>query len=314
MSEQVGERKGSGPFKEGTIKNACYEVLKNAGSRGLTVRTRARASFIPSRTPPSSPPIVRLLKKQEIIDGQVLRDSLPFERALQVSDIVQRIRSGGLAKLGGATPANTIVGQLSKGTRAARRSQRRPSILKKKDAPRLTLTLQLCDRATLTFSPPPPLFAQTPTSCSCARRRTRCIQVPRTALSRDAAFSRARAAARASLGPVLFFWLGYAGITRKAASAAHPCAEGALPRERASPPTDAPLPSLPDQQNPPSWRATPPNARVSRCAAPSLPPLRAPPPRGAVESPEYRSFSIVTVSRRTRLRARVDLPRDAREI
>ena len=189
MSEQVGERKGSGPFKEGTIKNACYEVLKNAGSRGLTVRTRARASFIPSRTPPSAPPIF-LLRKQEIIDGQVLRDSLPFERALQVSDIVQRIRSGGLAKLGGATPANTIVGQLSKGTRAARRSQRRPSILKKKDAPRLTLTLQLCDRATLTFSPPPPLFAQTPTSCSCARRRTRCIQVPRTALPRDAAFSR----------------------------------------------------------------------------------------------------------------------------
>ena len=173
MSEQVGERKGSGPFKEGTIKNACYEVLKNAGSRGLTVRTRARASFIPSRTPPSSPPIVRLLKKQEIIDGQVLRDSLPFERALQVSDIVQRIRGGGLAKLGGNTPANTIVGQLSKGARAARDSQRRPSILKKKDAPRLTLTLQLCHRATLTFSPRPPFFAQTPISCSCARRRTR---------------------------------------------------------------------------------------------------------------------------------------------
>ena len=63
MSEQVGERKGSGPFKEGTIKNACYEVLKNAGSRGLTVRTRARASFIPSRTPPSSPPIVRLFEE-----------------------------------------------------------------------------------------------------------------------------------------------------------------------------------------------------------------------------------------------------------
>ena len=72
------------------------------------------------------------MRKQEIIDGQVLRDLSPFERALQVSDIVHRIRGGGLAKLGGNTPANTIVGQLSKGARAARDSQRRPSILKKR--------------------------------------------------------------------------------------------------------------------------------------------------------------------------------------
>ena len=33
----------------------------------------------------------------------------------QVTEIVQRIRDKGLAKLGGTTPANTIVGQLSKG-------------------------------------------------------------------------------------------------------------------------------------------------------------------------------------------------------
>jgi hypothetical protein len=28
----------SGPFKEGTIKFACYNVLKNTGARGLSVR------------------------------------------------------------------------------------------------------------------------------------------------------------------------------------------------------------------------------------------------------------------------------------
>jgi len=67
MSEHVGDRKGSAPFKEGTIKYACYEVLKHAGPRGLTV-----------------------------------------------AEIVRHIRDGALAKLGGATPANTIVGQLSK--------------------------------------------------------------------------------------------------------------------------------------------------------------------------------------------------------
>lgn len=36
----------------------------------------------------------------------------------QVMEIVKRIRENGLAKLGGSTPANTIVGQLSKGARA----------------------------------------------------------------------------------------------------------------------------------------------------------------------------------------------------
>ena len=40
MSEHVGDRKGSAPFKDGTIKYACYEVLKHAGPRGLTVRPR----------------------------------------------------------------------------------------------------------------------------------------------------------------------------------------------------------------------------------------------------------------------------------
>ena len=40
MSEHVGDRMGSAPFKEGTIKYACYEVLKHAGPRGLSVRPR----------------------------------------------------------------------------------------------------------------------------------------------------------------------------------------------------------------------------------------------------------------------------------
>jgi hypothetical protein len=44
--------------------------------------------------------------------GDACFSSSPIQ---QVTDIVQRIRDSGLAKLGGNTPANTIVGQLSKG-------------------------------------------------------------------------------------------------------------------------------------------------------------------------------------------------------
>ena len=115
MSEHVGDRKGSAPFKEGTIKYACYEVLKHAGPRGLTVRPRvlprAREPS-PRATPPPN---------QEASPRGVVLSFLPFPSvpsfARQVTEIVHHIRDGGLAKLGGATPANTIVGQLSKGTR-----------------------------------------------------------------------------------------------------------------------------------------------------------------------------------------------------
>ena len=54
MSEQVGERKGSGPFKEGTIKHACYEVLKNAGARGPD-GTHARSRIFHPLAHPSPP-------------------------------------------------------------------------------------------------------------------------------------------------------------------------------------------------------------------------------------------------------------------
>ena len=117
MSEHVGDRKGSAPFKEGTIKYACYEVLKHAGPRGLTVRPRvlfpARASLPPRATPPPNSRSVALRRGVEF-------SSLPSvpSFARQVTEIVHHIRDGGLAKLGGATPANTIVVQLSKGTRA----------------------------------------------------------------------------------------------------------------------------------------------------------------------------------------------------
>ena len=116
MSEHVGDRKGSAPFKEGTIKYACYEVLKHAGPRGLTVRPRvlfpARAS-LPPRAPPNE---FKKLRARRGVEFSSLPPVPSFAR--QVAEIVRHIRDGALAKLGGATPANTIVGQLSKGTRA----------------------------------------------------------------------------------------------------------------------------------------------------------------------------------------------------
>ena len=116
MSEHVGDRKGSAPFKEGTIKYACYEVLKHAGPRGLTVRPRvifpARAS-LPPRAPPNE---FKKLRARRGVEFSSLPPVPSF--APQVAEIVRHIRDGALAKLGGATPANTIVGQLSKGTRA----------------------------------------------------------------------------------------------------------------------------------------------------------------------------------------------------
>jgi len=117
MSEHVGDHEGSAPFKEGTIKYACYEVLKHAGPGGLTVRPRA---FAPPRsrtpcTPSSQNSRSRPLCSLAGVQFSSLPPSLP---AHQVAEIVHHIRDGGLAKLGGNTPANTIVGQLSKGTRA----------------------------------------------------------------------------------------------------------------------------------------------------------------------------------------------------
>ena len=113
MSEQVGDHEGSAPFKEGTIKYACYEVLKHAGPGGLTVRfgssgTRANPS---PRTP------LDKFKKSTSKGVEFSYPSPPSLPSYQVAEIVHHIRDGCLAKLGGATPANTIVGQLSKGTR-----------------------------------------------------------------------------------------------------------------------------------------------------------------------------------------------------
>ena len=160
----------------------------------------------------------------------MLRDSLP-SNALQVSDIVHRIRGGGLAKLGGNT-RRTPSSASSRKVRAPPTLSDAPRYLKKSDAPRLTLTLQLCHRATLTFSPRPPSSPRRqfrarvqgdvraefryPTQPSCAARR-----FP------------ARAPRRARVPrPSLFSWLWHAGITREVACAAHPSAEGSPARAR----------------------------------------------------------------------------------
>ena len=173
MSEHVGDRKGSAPFKEGTIKYACYEVLKHAGPRGLTVRPRvifpARAS-LPPRAPPNE---FKKLRARRGVEFSSLPPVPSF--APQVAEIVRHIRDGALAKLGGATPANTIVGQLSKGTRAFLLPSQRSPREKECVHPSLAPTAL----AYLLFLPNPSPSSQTPTSRSCARRRTRCAQVRR---------------------------------------------------------------------------------------------------------------------------------------
>ena len=112
-----------GPFKEGTIKYACYNVLKTSGPRGLSVRPH------PSLTRRCLEMEI-VLHEQKVISMCYSLDclwSLACHRFAsfipqlfgvafaQVTEIVQQIRDNNLAKLGGATPANTIVGQLSKG-------------------------------------------------------------------------------------------------------------------------------------------------------------------------------------------------------
>ena len=85
MSEHVGDRKGSAPFKEGTIKYACYEVLKHAGPRGLTVRPRvlfpARASLPPRATPPPNSRSVALRRSVEFSSLPLLRATGDGDRA-----------------------------------------------------------------------------------------------------------------------------------------------------------------------------------------------------------------------------------------
>lgn len=169
MSEQVGDHEGSAPFKEGTIKYACYEVLKHAGPGGLTVRfgssgTRANPS---PRTP------LDKFKKSTSKGVEFSYPSPPSLPSYQVAEIVHHIRDGCLAKLGGATPANTIVGQLSKGTRDV--------LLPGSTTPKKECIL---DSHRALEKHPPDLFptnssssSQMPTSPWCARRRTRCAQV-----------------------------------------------------------------------------------------------------------------------------------------
>lgn len=191
MSEHVGDRKGSAPFKEGTIKYACYEVLKHAGPRGLTVRPRvlfpARAS-LPPRAPPNE---FKKLGARRGVEFSSLPPVPSFAR--QVAEIVRHIRDGALAKLGGATPANTIVGQLSKGTRAFLLPSQRSPREKECVHPSLAPTAL----AYLLFLPNPSPSSQTPTSRSCVRRRTRCARVRRNPSCRLASlFFLARARAR----------------------------------------------------------------------------------------------------------------------
>ena len=105
---------------------------------------------------------------------------------------MHHIRDGGLAKLGGATPANTIVGQLSKGTRAF--------LLPSQRSPREKERAPLAPTARgLPIIPTQPLaFVADANFSSCVRRRTRCARVrqklPRPLASRF--FARARARAR----------------------------------------------------------------------------------------------------------------------
>lgn len=191
MSEHVGDRKGSAPFKEGTIKYACYEVLKHAGPRGLTVRPRvlfpARAS-LPPRAPPNE---FKKLRARRGVEFSSLPPVPSFAR--QVAEIVRHIRDGALAKLGGATPANTIVGQLSKGTRAFLLPSQRSPREKECVHPSLAPTAL----AYLLFLPNPSPSLQTPTSRSCVRRHTRCARVRRNPSCRLASrFFLARARAR----------------------------------------------------------------------------------------------------------------------
>ena len=89
------------------------QARRPEGADGTSARPfPARASLPPRATPPPNSRSVALRRGVEF-------SSLPVPSfARQVTEIVHHIRDGGLAKLGGATPANTIVGQLSKGTRA----------------------------------------------------------------------------------------------------------------------------------------------------------------------------------------------------
>jgi len=72
-------------------------------------------------------------RRREIAHENLCLSSRPWR--VQVAEIVQRIRESGLAKLGGSTPANTIVGQLSKGARATLFSPGSPPPWKKKYSP-----------------------------------------------------------------------------------------------------------------------------------------------------------------------------------
>ena len=49
----AGDCAHDGPFKEGTIKFACYTVLKTSGPRGLSVRRPTPAPIHSPRMPPS---------------------------------------------------------------------------------------------------------------------------------------------------------------------------------------------------------------------------------------------------------------------
>ena len=207
MSEQVGERKGSGPFKEGTIKHACYEVLKNAGARGLTVRTPARASFIPSRTPPSAPPIF-LLRKQEIIDGQVLRDPSP-------SNARCRCPTSSKESAAAAWRSSEATLRRTPSSASSRKVRAPPATLS--DAPRYLK--KGCTAPHPHLAAVPPCHADLFSPSSLLRPDANFVLVRKatyalnsgTLLSlpaRRGVFPRARRGARASLGPVFFLGWG----------------------------------------------------------------------------------------------------------
>ena len=104
-------------FREGTIKRACYDALLDAGARGLTVRRRDSARERSTRRAVVVAIYVERGPSSLAERGHSMETDA-FESRAQVKEIARAVRERSVGvKLGGATPQNTIVGQLSKGAR-----------------------------------------------------------------------------------------------------------------------------------------------------------------------------------------------------
>lgn len=112
-------------FREGTIKRACYDALLEAGARGLTVRRRTALANDRRRAPSGGFAIYVERGPSSLAERGHSMEIDAFESRAQVKEIARAVRERSVGvKLGGATPQNTIVGQLSKGARE-RASERR---------------------------------------------------------------------------------------------------------------------------------------------------------------------------------------------